>query len=111
MKSVVKNLLIILLFLFSLDVCFSKNSQEVIFLDATEVSRLKIPSSQAIDGSISNQNHIMYTQKVTDDFTDCYDDDLTDNKVLRTFYKFVDEKLINNKMNEYTSSLIDSDEE
>ena len=108
MKNIVKIFLIASFFIASFCVSFANNSEEVIFLDTTEVSSLKIPISPAMEYVTSNQNYEMKSQRELEDFSQISsEEDLTNNKVLKSFYNFVDDRLINNKINDYSSSLID----
>ena len=77
------------------------NSEEV-SLNYTEISRLATPISKT--AMLENANH-MYEND--DDETSYFipEEDLGESKVEKAFYKFVNDKVINNKLNMYTMSL------
>lgn len=108
MKNIVKIFLIALFFVTSLCVSFAENSEEVIFLNTTEVSSIKVPASPVMEYVTSNQNHEMRAQRESEESQSFSSEEgLTDSKILKSFYNFVDDKLINNKINNYSSSVID----
>ena len=81
-------------------------SEEVIMLNADNINRLNVPNSPTLDYIYSRQNEVKY--KNLDDEDIYYaEEDTSENKALKTFYKFIDDKMINNKLNKFTSSMID----
>ena len=83
-------------------ICFA-NSEEV-RLNYTNINKLKVPSSKAEMLRGANQ---MYEK---DDIEDSYfipEEELGDSNAEKAFYKFVNDKVINNKLNTYTMKLTD----
>lgn len=77
------------------------NSEEV-SLNYTEINKLTVPVSNAV--MLENANH-MYQN---DDIVTSYfipEEDLGESKVEKAFYKFVNDKVVNNKLNLYSMSL------
>ncbi len=75
---------------------------EEVNLNYTETNRLATPISKGT--MLENANH-MYQN---DDIETSYfipEEDLGDSKIEKAFYKFVNDKVINNKLNMYTMSL------
>ena len=101
-----KKIVLILVFLFSMQ--FVVASEEVIFLDTTEINRLTVPNSQGM-GYV--QDNSIYHNQDDDADVSFSEEDMPENKVLRSFYKFVDDRAVNNKLNKFTSSMIDETEE
>ena len=101
-----KKIVLVSVFLFSMQLVIA--SEEVIFLDTTEINRLTVPNSQGMD--YVQDNSIYHNQ---DDEADVSfsEEDMPENKVLRSFYKFVDDRAVNNKLNKFTSSMLDEAEE
>ena len=85
-------------------------SEEIIMLDSSDINRLTVPTSPALDYVYSRQNEIKCIEK-DDDEISFSEEDMPENKALRMFYKFVDDKAINNKLNKFTSSMIDNIDE
>lgn len=85
-------------------------SEEVIMLDSSDINRLTVPTSPALDYVYSRQNEIKCIEK-DDDEISFSEEDMPENKALRMFYKFVDAKAVNNKLNKFTSSMIDNIDE
>lgn len=100
-----KKIVLVLSFLCTMQ--FVLASEEVIFLDTTEVNRLSVPSSSVAD--YVQENHI-YRSSEDDLEVSFSEEEMPENKALRTFYKFVDDRAVNNKLNKFTSSMIDNDE-
>ena len=112
MKKFIKIFLILLFLMTFSNTSFAEKSEEVIFLNASEVTSLKVPVSPVVDYAISNQDYEYKHQKeleISGDFSS--EEELSNNKVLNSFYKFVDNKLINNKLNDFTYSLVDDTDE
>ena len=100
-----KNIVLTLVFLFSMQFVFA--FEEVIFLDTTEVNRLVVPNSSVVD--CMQEDHVYYSSE--DDLEVSFsEEEMPENKALRAFYKFVDDRAVNNKLNKFTSSMIDKDE-
>ena len=97
-----KKIVLALAFLFSMQIVIA--SEEVIFLDATEINRLTVPKSSVADYV---QDNSMYHSSDDDVDISFSEEDLPENKLLRTFYKYVDDKAVNNKLNKFTSSMLD----
>lgn len=102
-----KYLLFLLLFL---NINLSIASEDVIILDTSSINRLSVPNSPTLDDIYSKQNEYKYS-RANEDENSFSEEDLPDNKALRMFYKFVDDRAVNNKLNQYTSSMIDKIDE
>ena len=101
-----KKIVLALVFLFSMQLVIA--SEEVIFLDTTEINRLTVPNSQGMDYVQDNSIYHIQDDEVDVSFSE---EDMPENKVLRSFYKFVDDRAVNNKLNKFTSSMLDEAEE
>ena len=85
-------------------------SEEVIMLDTTEINRLTVPISPALDYANNNENQFYHNPE--DDIDISFsEEDMPENKVLKSFYKFVEDRAINNKLNKFTSSMLDEIDE
>lgn len=102
-----KKVVLFLVFLFFAPMAIA--SEEVIMLDTTEIKRLTVPISPVLDYVNENQD---YKYHSLEDETDISfsEEDMPENKVLRSFYKYVDDKAVNNKLNKFTSSMLDEAE-
>ena len=101
-----KKIVLALVFLFSMQLVIA--SEEVIFLDTTEINRLTVPNSQGMDYV---QDNSIYHNQDDDADVSFSEEDMPENKVLRSFYKFVDDRAVNNKLNKFTSLMIDEADE
>lgn len=89
--------------------CRAESSEEVIMLDTTDINRIEIPKSPVINFIHENDKNI-YNKNTEEDINNFLEEE-TDNKLLRSFYKFVDDKAVNNKANQFTSSMLDEVDE
>ena len=97
-----KKIVLALVFLFSMQLVIA--SEEVIFLDTTEINRLTVPNLQEMDYV---QDNSIYHNQNDDADVSFSEEDMPENKVLRSFYKFVDDRAVNNKLNQFTSSMLE----
>ena len=84
-------------------------SNDVVFLDRSEINQLKVPDSPILNYINSNENQKSYLNE-DDDISFSKEEDI-DNKLIKSFYNFVDERAINNKVNKFTSSMIENIDE
>ena len=100
-----KIVLLFMLFLFGMN--FSVASQlESVTLEMQGFERIQVPKADTKVFSAINQDGEYVSD---DDYTSIRDfepeDDITDNKAAKSFYKFVDRVIINNKLNDYASRI------
>ena len=81
-------------------------SEEVIMLNTNDINYLSVPSSPTLDYIYSRQNEVQ-CKNLDDEDIYYAEENTSENKALKTFYKFIDDKMINNKLNKFTSSMID----
>ena len=98
-----KKIVSVFVFLFFAPVVIA--SEEVIMLDTIGINRLTVPNSSVLDYVKANKNSEYYSKEDEMDIS-FSEEDMPENKVLRSFYKFVDDRAVNNKLNKFTSSML-----
>lgn len=94
-----KTWLVIFLF-FSIS---SSIAEEAVFLDTTDVLKLKAPKSFEID-MINSDNEGDFFKKSESVVFDS-DEEIFESKAGKFFNKFIDDKVINNKINKFSSNI------
>ena len=109
MKKIFEIILILFCLVLLQNLSFANSSEEV-SLGLTEINRLAIPVSREI--MLENANHI-YGDKTERAESKIFEpeEDLGDSKVEKAFYKFVNNKVVNNKLNVFSMQLGEKFEE
>lgn len=109
MKKIYEIILVVLCFVMLQNLSFANSSEEV-SLGLTEINRLAIPVSREI--LLENANHIYGDRtEMTESKIFEPEEDLGDSKVEKAFYKFVNDKVVNNKLNVFSMQLGEKFEE
>ena len=103
MKKIFEIILILFCLVLLQNLSFANPAEEV-SLGLTEVTRLATPISR--DVMLENANHI-YGDKSEREESRIFEpeEDLGDTKVEKAFYKFVNDKVVNNKLNVFSMQL------
>lgn len=103
MKNIVKIFLTVLFFIISLGVSFADQCSEELSLGLDEVVTLKTPETKAEILAVANQNCELTSQRESEDSGYFHpEEDLGTSKAEKAFYNFVNNKIINNKLNIYS---------
>ena len=109
MKKIFEIILILFCLVLLQNLSFANSSEEV-SLGLTEINRLATPVSREI--MLENANHI-YGDRAERAESKIFEpeEDLGDSKVEKAFYKFVNDKVVNNKLNVFSMQLGEKFEE
>lgn len=109
MKKIYEIILILFCLVLLQNLSFASSSDEV-SLGMTEINRLATPVSREI--MLENANHI-YGDRAEREESRIFEpeEDLGDSKVEKAFYKFVNDKVVNNKLNVFSMQLGEKFEE
>ena len=105
-KNVVKIFLSIVFFITSFTIALATESYDAVVLQPTSFVNLEVPKTPASVFATVNQDYeIVSGKELEDEGTFYAEDDITDSKVAKTFFKFIDDRVINNKINKFSSNL------
>ena len=85
---------------FGLSFNFSYANEEVVILKPSQVHKLDTP--QTIDEILDSVN-LIEEVSVNSDFE--LEDDIASNKIEKSFYKFVNDRVVNKQMNLFSSAI------
>ena len=97
---------IILLLIASIGVSFANSKEETVFLQIEKPTSLSLQrTSSTLVENANNLSEYSFIEKNEDQELFEPEKDVTDNEMANHFYKFVDNVIINNKFNKYSSKI------
>ncbi len=76
-------------------------AEEAVFLNQEEVVQLKIPTSNPELSGIEHEDVLYNSREKSSNYFEA-EEDVFESKFGKSFSKFIDKKLINNKINKFT---------